>query len=282
MNFPDFYLPPDPAKGPKATIKAVYNNAIVSETEREIIRDVASQTPIDVEAWYWNLLEYAENLCEPVSPLWARYAGRPGLEIKTSFAFSDNHRMNNQRINALGKLNANNTHSNQCDIVASPRQFAMGVIANDDYEPTIAFVHRMYTKEHGIPFGDAINGFAVITDKVAQHMRRMFWAKWEYKVLRPAQAAKYLLKQSGENNLPLPRFASAHPGHPSFGAGHATCFYSALAECEKYYCQTASPMLHQTADEGGVLRCDLFLHYPEDCQFSFDLTHAFIPDVTEV
>lgn len=278
-----FELPPDPAKGRGATIAPVYNNAIISETERAKIRDLAGNIETeDLNDWLNNLFDYAANLCEPVSPMWERYAGRPGLEVSTSFAYSGRpNTFNDDRLKRL-KVNAADMHSEKCDIVSSPRQFAMGIIANDDYEPTIAFVHRMFCAEHGVGFGEQIEGFGVIAEKVAHHMRRMFWAKWEYMIPRPAQVMARRVGESGAKNYMLPPFAAPHPGHPSWGAGHATCFYAALAECEKHYRCTGSPMLHQTADEGGMLRCDLFLHYPQDIEFSFRMVHAFVPDVSEV
>lgn len=276
-----FTLTSDPAHGPDATRKPVFNDSIISETERAKILEHTNLVEFEPEVWYHNMLDYAANTCEPVSPLWQRYAGPPGIDLKTSFAYYADREFNNERIAGLEK-NVTNWHTESCDPTYAPRQFAMGIIRNDAYEPTIAFMHRAYCDELGISFSERMRGFGEVSSKVWDHMRRMFWVKWQFMVPRPAQTAARLYKGNAKHNEKLPQFASSHPNHPSWGAGHATCFFATLAECESHYGRRASNLLHQTADEGGVLRCDLFLHYPQDCAISHALVHAFIPEFTEV
>lgn len=267
--------------------RRVWPQATVNDAEQKIIKEIFDPVEKNMEVWLDHLIRYCDNHAEPISELWRRYGGKQGIEVTPSFSYlEDNPEDVDDMTSRIYVLSRNYAHNkNTGPIEFGDRKFGMGIIANDDYEASVAFVHRMYCDQVGIPFGDRILGFGHVMSAVAEHMRRTFWAKWHYKVPRPIEVAQHLLQKNpqkydgGNPALRLMvKYAATKPQHPSWPMGHGTCYYAAAAECERYYRQPASAELHKMADEGGMLRCDLFLHYPEDAQASFDLVQAFTPD----
>jgi len=273
-----YVLPKDPARGPDALRKPLYDHATVSAHEERIIREYHASVDYNLEEWLDTMMSYCHNVAEKIQPQWKRYAGAENLNISPSFAYYMKQDVTDAQLRGVAQHHANNAVAGPFEMEKHGRLFGMGVIANDPYETSVAFVHRMFCEEQGIEWSDQIDGFALVTDAMKDHMRRMFWCKWEFLVPRPAQVAMYLRARDTTKAAKVPTYASQYPRHPSWGMGHGVCFYGTLAECERVYGKTASNSLHTLADEGSMMRCDLMLHYPQDAACSHALVHAFLPD----